>query len=91
MAILQNAGYAVTAAETPEEGFRLVLSEPPDVFVLATSLDEPKANNAIAEIKELSATSGVHIVVVTSGGSVERARGLQTGADDVLTEPWDEA
>jgi DNA-binding response OmpR family regulator/S1-C subfamily serine protease len=91
LAILQNAGYAVSAAATPEEGFRLVLNEPPDVLVLCTSLDDPRTNNAISETKELNATSLVRIVVVTCGGSAERARALQSGADDVLTEPWDEA
>ena len=88
---LQTAGYTVREAATPEEGFRAVLSEPPDVFILCTDLDEPRANNAVSEIKELSATSKVRVIVLTNGGSAERARALQTGADDVVTAPWDEA
>jgi DNA-binding response OmpR family regulator/S1-C subfamily serine protease len=91
LSALQTAGYTVREAGTPEEGFRAVLSEPPDVFILSTDLDEPRANNAISEIKELSATSKVRVIVLTNGGSAERARALQTGADDVVTAPWDEA
>jgi DNA-binding response OmpR family regulator/S1-C subfamily serine protease len=91
LSALQNAGYTVREAGTPEEGFRAVLSEPPDVFILSTDLDEPRANNAISEIKELSVTSKVRVIVLTNGGSAERARALQTGADDVVTAPWDEA
>ncbi|HEY2457279.1 MAG TPA: trypsin-like peptidase domain-containing protein [Candidatus Acidoferrum sp.] len=91
LSALQTAGYTVREAGTPEEGFRAVLSEPPDVFILSTDLDEPRANNAISEIKELSVTSKVRVIVLTNGGSAERARALQTGADDVVTAPWDEA
>jgi DNA-binding response OmpR family regulator/S1-C subfamily serine protease len=89
--ILQEAGYDVRPASTPEEGFRAVLSQPPDVFILSTSLDDSRATNAISEIKELSATSQVHVIVLTNGGPAERARALQTGADDVVSAPWDEA
>ena len=89
--ILQEAGYDVRPAATPEEGFRAVLSQPPDVFILSTSLDDSRATNAISEIKELSATSQVHVIVLTNGGPAERARALQTGADDVVSAPWDEA
>jgi DNA-binding response OmpR family regulator/S1-C subfamily serine protease len=89
--ILQEAGYDVRPAATPEEGFRAVLSQPPDVFILSTSLDDSRATNAISEIKELSATSQVHVIVLTTGGPAERARALQTGADDVVSAPWDEA
>jgi DNA-binding response OmpR family regulator/S1-C subfamily serine protease len=90
LTILQSAGYTVRAAATPEEGFRAVLSEPPDVFILATPLEDPRANNAISEIKELSATSSVHVIVLTTGGPAERARALQTSVDDVITTPWQE-
>jgi DNA-binding response OmpR family regulator/S1-C subfamily serine protease len=89
--ILQEVGYDVRPAATPEEGFRAVLSQPPDVFILSTSLDDSRATNAISEIKELSATSQVHVIVLTTGGPAERARALQTGADDVVSAPWDEA
>jgi DNA-binding response OmpR family regulator/S1-C subfamily serine protease len=89
--ILQEAGYDVRPAATPEEGFRAVLSQPPDVFILSTSLDDSRATNAISEIKELSATSQVHVIILTTGGPAERARALQTGADDVVSAPWDEA
>jgi DNA-binding response OmpR family regulator/S1-C subfamily serine protease len=91
LSALQTAGYTAREAATPEEGFRAVLSEPPDVLILCTDLDEPRANNAISEIKELSATAKVRVIVLTNGGSAERARALQTGADDVVTAPWDES
>jgi DNA-binding response OmpR family regulator/S1-C subfamily serine protease len=88
--LLQGAGYSVRAASSAEEGFRLVLSEPPDLFLLSANLDEPGIGNAVSETKELPATSLVRVMVLTSGGPAERARALQEEADDALSIPWDE-
>ncbi|MGB7845336.1 MAG: trypsin-like peptidase domain-containing protein [Candidatus Acidiferrum sp.] len=87
---LQGTGYAVRSAATPEEGFRLVLGAPPDVFLLSASLDNPSAANALSEIKEIGTTSQVRVIVLTMGGPDERARVLQMGADDVIAAPWEE-
>ena len=88
--LLQDAGYGVRAAASAEEGFRLVLSEPPDVFLLCADLGEPRATNAISETKELGSTALVRVMVLTNGGAEMRARALQEGADDALSFPWDE-
>jgi DNA-binding response OmpR family regulator len=89
--ILRDTGYIVHSAATPEEVFRIVLSTPPDVFILATSLDDPRATNALSEIKELGASSQVRVIVLTIGGPGERARALQLGADDVIAAPWEQS
>ncbi len=86
---LQDAGYIVRTAATPEEGARAVMDAPPDVFVLSVSLDEAGASTAVSEIKELGATSQVRVIVLTAGGPAERSRALQSGADDALSVPWD--
>ena len=88
--LLQGAGYGVRAASSVEEGFRQVLSEPPDLFLLSGNHDEPGVANAVSETKELPATSLVRVMVLTSGGPTERARALQEEADDALSIPWDE-
>jgi DNA-binding response OmpR family regulator len=88
--ILQDAGYAVRSASTPEEGFRIALSAPPDVFILAAGLDDPRATTALSEIKELGPASQVRVLVLTTAGPADRARALQTGADEVIAAPWEE-
>jgi S1-C subfamily serine protease/ActR/RegA family two-component response regulator len=88
--LLQHAGYSVRAAATVEKGFRLVLNEPPDVFLLSANLDEPQAANAVSEIKEMPTTALVRVMVLTPGAAAERARALQEGADDALSMPWEE-
>ena len=86
---LQDAGYTVRTVATPEEGVRAIISAPPDVFILYAALGDAGAANAVSEIKELVATSQVRVIVLTTGGSAERSRALQSGADDVLSVPWD--
>jgi DNA-binding response OmpR family regulator/S1-C subfamily serine protease len=89
--ILQNAGYQVRTAASAQEGFRLALSEPPDLFLLSANLDDGHAANALSEIKELNNTALVRVMTLVEGGAAERARALQEGADDALTKPCEEA
>lgn len=89
--LFQDAGYAVQAVASVTEGFRLVMSEPPDLFLLSGNLDESQAANALSETKELPNTALVRVMMLTGGGAPERARALQDGADDALTIPWDDS
>jgi DNA-binding response OmpR family regulator/S1-C subfamily serine protease len=89
--ILESAGYFVRPAPSAEEGFRLVVADPPDLFLLSASADDPRFATTVSETKELASTSLVRVMVLTTGAPAERARLLQDGADDVLTVPWDEA
>ncbi|HXY00626.1 MAG TPA: trypsin-like peptidase domain-containing protein [Candidatus Limnocylindrales bacterium] len=89
--LLREAGYEARAVASVEEGFRSALAGTPDLCLLAMNLDDARAGNALSELKELSMTSQVRVVVLTEGGPAERARALQMGADDVLTAPWDDA
>lgn len=86
---LQDAGYTIRSAATPEEGVRSIIDAPPDVLILSANLDDADPYIALSEIKELGATSQVRVIVLTTGGPAERSRALQSGADDALSVPWD--
>jgi DNA-binding response OmpR family regulator/S1-C subfamily serine protease len=88
--ILENGGYGVRAAACAHDGLKLVLAEPPDVLLLRANAGDPQMGNALAETKQLPATSLVRVVVLTEGGPAERARALQEGADDAISLPWEE-
>ena len=85
---LQTAGYTVREAASPEEGFRFVLNDPPDVFLLCTDLDEPRANNAISEIKELSATSKVKVIVLTNSAGPPAVRSFTSEWRCAISPDW---
>ena len=60
-----------------------------DLLLLSADLSDLKCCNALAEIKGMAATASTRVILLTHGGGVERARGLDLGADDVLSPQWE--
>ena len=88
---LNAAGYEVVSTTSQEDGFKMVQSRNVDVFLLAANLTDISCCNSLAEIKGLTSTANTRVILLVTGGAVERARGLDLGADDVLTAPWESA
>jgi DNA-binding response OmpR family regulator len=89
--LLRSAGYDVSEAPTQEDGFTIVQNGGVDLFLLSADLSDLRCCNALAEIKGLAATASTRVILVARGGGVERARGLDLGADDVLSPQWEPA
>ena len=89
--LLRSAGYDVSPAPTQDEGFTIVQNGGVDLLVLSADLSDLKCCNALAEIKGMAATASTRVILLTQGGGVERARGLDLGADDVLSPQWEPA
>ncbi|MBS1841839.1 MAG: trypsin-like peptidase domain-containing protein [Acidobacteria bacterium] len=89
--LLSSAGYAAKVAGSQAEGFRLVQEEAVDLFILRADLMDLQCCDALAEIKGAASTAHTQVLLLLSGGPTERARGLDLGADDVLTVPPDSA
>jgi len=87
--LLNSSGYSASLADSQAEGFRLVQTSPVDLFLLRADLMALQCCNALAEIKGLAATAHTKVLLLLTGGPAERARGLDLGADDVMTVPWD--
>jgi len=86
--VLRSAGYEVSSAASQEEGFRIVQSGIVDVFLLSADLADVFCCNSLTEIKGLGSTSNTRVIVFAPGGSAERARALDLGANDVISIPW---
>jgi DNA-binding response OmpR family regulator len=89
--LLRSAGYEVSSAPSQEDGFNLVQAGGVDLFILSADLADLQCCHALAEIKGLAATASTRVILLTRGGAAERARGLDLGADDVLSPPWEPA
>jgi DNA-binding response OmpR family regulator/S1-C subfamily serine protease len=89
--VLRGAGYEVSSAATPEEGFQAVRGGTVDVFLLSADLADVLCCNSLSEIKGLGATANTRVILFAEGGGAVRARGLDLGADDVMTPPWEPA
>jgi DNA-binding response OmpR family regulator/S1-C subfamily serine protease len=89
--LLGSAGYDVSSAPTQQEGFALVRKGGVDLFLLSADIWDLQCCNALTEIKGLAATANTRVILLTRGGGAERARGLDLGADDVLSAEWESA
>lgn len=85
--LLSDAGYDVSTDH--REGMKAVLSFDPEVVILGA--DPPKLDccDLLSEIKGSEHTQNIRVVMLSRGGPVERTRGLDLGADDVLSLPFD--
>jgi S1-C subfamily serine protease len=86
--VLSDAGYQVSTEY--REGMKAVLGFDPDVVILGA--DPPKLDccDLLSEIKGSEHTQNIRVVMLSPGGPVERTRGLDLGADDVLSLPFDQ-
>lgn len=81
----QNA--LVATAERPSAGLKKLREFHPDVIVLDVMLPEMDGFETARKIRE---TSSVPIIMLTARGEVnDRITGLETGADDYLSKPFD--
>ena len=84
---LSGEGYAVSVAETGEEGFFLVSSESFDLVVLDWMLP---GRDGLEVLKTLRARgTKTPVLLLTARDAVEdRVAGLDAGADDYLVKPF---
>jgi DNA-binding response OmpR family regulator len=87
VAVLSDAGYEVST--DCREGMKTVLAFGPDAVVLSADPPELDCCDLLSEIKGSEQTRDIRVVMLSPGGSAERTRGLDLGADDVLSVPFD--
>src|SRR5258707_8540426 len=85
--VLSNAGYEVSTDY--REGMKAVLAFDPDAVVLGADPPQLDCCDLLSEIKGSEHTQNIRVVMLSPGGSGERTRGLDLGADDVLSLPFD--
>jgi len=87
VAVLSDAGYEVSTDYG--EGVKAVLAFGPDAVVLGADPPQLDCCDLLSEIKGSELTHNIRVVMLSPGGSAERTRGLDLGADDVLSLPFD--
>jgi len=90
-ALLAAAGYGVRVAETQEELLRLLRENSAGLLVLAFDSAEEESSDTLAAICGHNAASQVRVILLTPGGKEALARGLDMGADDGVSVPFDDA
>ena len=87
VAVLRDAGYEVSTDY--REGMQAVLAFRPDAVILGANPPQLDCCDLLSEIKGSEQTQNVRVVMLSPGASAERTRGLDLGADDVLSLPFD--
>ena len=83
---LQKQGVRVSTAATAEEGRKLLGADPPDLVILDIVLPDMSGWEVLRRIRETEDC----LVMLLSGrdSDIDKARGLDLGADDYLTKPF---
>jgi DNA-binding response OmpR family regulator/S1-C subfamily serine protease len=87
LAVLTDAGYEVSG--DCSEGMKTVLSFAPDAVIMGADPPQLDCCSLLSEIKGSEQTQNIRVVMLAPGGSAERTRGLDLGADDVVSLPFD--
>jgi two-component system KDP operon response regulator KdpE len=84
---LQSHGFKVLEAEKGGEGLALASSHNPDLVLLDLGLPDM---DGLEVVKRLREWSTVPVIVLTARGKEkDKIEGLDAGADDYLTKPFD--
>lgn len=85
---LDHEGFELDAAETPDLAELVLARALPDLVILDVMLPQRSGFDVLRRIR--SAKPGLPVLMLTArGDSIDRVLGLELGADDYLTKPFD--
>src|SRR6266852_7551561 len=84
---LSGQGYEITTARSLKVDEILALS--PEVLITEATPSDLSCCGLISQIKTGPDPRTLKIVMIVHGGALERARGLDLGADDVISFPFE--
>jgi two-component system, OmpR family, KDP operon response regulator KdpE len=87
---LRRAGYRVVQAATGEEGLSALEQESPDLVILDLRLPDMEGEEICRRIRIHPSFRDLPVVMLTArADQINKIRGLQLGADDYVTKPFD--
>jgi two-component system NtrC family sensor kinase len=88
--LLEEAGYTVTTADTAGKGLQAARSQAPDLVLLDWMLPDQPGIEVCQILKQETSHTFLPILMLTARGKLtDRVAGLDAGADDYLTKPFD--
>jgi len=87
---LEVEGYTVRTATSGTEGLEQAFAEVPDLVLLDVSMPDVDGLEVLRRLQVSPATANVAVVLLTARAhSADRVHGLELGADDYVTKPFD--
>ncbi len=89
---LEAEYYDVAMAESGFEALDMAFADPPDLILLDVMMPKMDGMETCRRLKSDLRTRQIPVIMVTALDQREdRVRGLEAGADDFLSKPWDDA
>jgi diguanylate cyclase (GGDEF)-like protein len=89
-AALQLARYEVRIAHDGQEAIEHVIKEPPDIVILDVQMPRLNGLDVCKRIKSDVLLRHIPVLMLTAQGSIRnKVTGLESGADDYVTKPFD--
>ncbi|WP_228520420.1 hybrid sensor histidine kinase/response regulator transcription factor [Flavobacterium sp. CSZ] len=88
---LFSESYMVYSAENGEEGLKLTKKHMPDLVISDITMEEMDGLELCRKIKENDALSHIPVILLTASKNPEtHLQGINDGADDYITKPFDD-
>ena len=86
---LRKEGFRVSIAGDGEEGLQLIERERPDVVLLDLLLPRVDGLEVCRRLKQREQTRSIPVIMLTAkAGEADKVTGLELGADDYVTKPF---
>lgn len=88
-AALHGSGYDVASFATAHDGLDAIHASGADLVLLDSRLPDSSARETLATIRGSAATEELRVILLVGAGAEERAAGIDLGADDAISRPWE--
>lgn len=87
--VLQEAGFSVILAKTGYDGLALAVSQKPSLILLDLFLPDLPGEEVCRLLRIHAPTARIPIIMLTvRSDELDKAMGLEIGADDYVTKPF---
>ncbi len=87
---LKSSGFSVRSFQRHKDFFEKLQSDKPDLILLDVMLPDKDGITILKELRQSVAWKNIPIIMLTAkSGQLDKIKGLDEGADDYITKPFD--